>query len=66
MTEHKNKANNESLGTAGTNSSVTSDFYKYFGLTKEDVYGKTTAAKVTQNVTITIDGKTYERTLTEK
>jgi len=46
--------------------SVCSDFYKYFGLTKNDVYGVSTTTKRTKTVILTIDGVTYEGTLTEK
>ena len=44
--------------------SVTDDFYKYYGLSKSDVYPSTT--KKTKNITLTVDGKTYSGTLTEK
>ena len=57
---------NEALGAAGTNSSVTSDFYKYFGLSQADVYGKAAQKKATKSITLTIDGKTYSGELTEK
>ena len=43
---------------------VTSDFYKYWGLTKADVYGETKAD--TKKITLLIDGKTYEGTITSK
>lgn len=43
--------------------SVTDDFYKYYGLSKSDVYsGK---AK-TINITLEFDGKTYSGTLSER
>ena len=45
--------------------SVTDDFYKYYGLSKSDVYS-TIATKKSKNITLTIDGVTYEGTLTEK
>ena len=45
--------------------SVTDDFYKYYGLSKSDVY-PTKATKKSKNITLTIDGVTYEGTLTEK
>lgn len=57
---------NEALGAAGTNSSVTAEFYNYFGLSKNDVYGQLVAEKSTKEVTIIIDNKTYTGTLTEK
>lgn len=44
--------------------SVTDDFYKYYGLSKSDVYPSTT--KKTKNITLTVDGTTYSGTLTEK
>lgn len=56
---------NEALGAAGTNYTITNDFYSYFGLTKEDVYGKT-IAEVTKEVTLIIDGETYTGTLKKK
>lgn len=43
---------------------VTSDFYKYWGLTKADVYG--VEAPKTKKVTLIIDGVTYEGELTAK
>ena len=45
--------------------SVTEDFYKYYGLTKNDVY-PTNNTKKSKNITITIDGVIYSGTLTEK
>ncbi|MDE5583872.1 MAG: hypothetical protein K2J08_09220 [Ruminococcus sp.] len=48
----------------GTSYSVTDDFYKYYGLSKSDVYPST--AKKTLNVTISADGVTYSGTLTAK
>lgn len=45
--------------------SVCSDFYKYFGLTKNDVYGTTTTKK-SKSITLIIDGETYSGTITEK
>lgn len=57
---------NEALGAAGTNNSVTSDFYSYFGLSQADVYGKAAQKKATKSVILTIDGKTYSGELTEK
>ena len=47
-----------------TATSVTSDFYSYYGLSESDVYGK--SSKESKSVTLTIDGKTYTGTLTEK
>lgn len=44
--------------------SVTDDFYKYYGLSKSNVYP--TTAKKTAEVSVTIDGKTYSGMLTEK
>ena len=44
--------------------SVTDDFYKYYGLSKSDVYPA--PAKKSKNITITIDGVTYSGTITEK
>lgn len=48
----------------GTSSSVTSDFYAYYGLTKSEVYP--TAKKDTIEVTVTLNGKNYSGILTEK
>lgn len=45
--------------------SVTEDFYKYYGLSKSDVY-PTTTAKKSKNITLVIDGVTYSGTVTEK
>ena len=45
--------------------SVTDDFYKYYGLSKLDVY-PTIATKKSKNITIIIDGVIYTGTLTEK
>lgn len=50
--------------TKGT-STVTSDFYAYWGLSKSDIYGNT-AVPETKNITLIIDGKTYEGTITSK
>ncbi|MDE5772745.1 MAG: hypothetical protein K2I06_14185 [Ruminococcus sp.] len=47
----------------GTSYSVTDDFYKYYGLSKSDVYPSTT--KKTKDITLTVDGTTYSGTLTE-
>ena len=44
--------------------SITEDFYKYYGLSKSDVYPA--SAKKSKNITITIDGVTYSGTLEEK
>lgn len=44
--------------------SVTDDFYKYYGLSKSDVYPA--SAKKSKEFTITVDGVTYSGTLTEK
>ncbi|MDE7098771.1 MAG: DUF882 domain-containing protein [Ruminococcus sp.] len=44
--------------------SVTEDFYKYYGLSKSDVYPA--SAKKSKNITIIIDGTTYSGTITEK
>lgn len=44
--------------------SVTDDFYKYYGLSKSDVYPA--SAKKSKNITIIIDGVTYSGTVTEK
>ncbi|MDE6520286.1 MAG: DUF882 domain-containing protein [Ruminococcus sp.] len=44
--------------------SVTEDFYKYYGLSKSDVYPA--SAKKSKNITLTIDGVTYSGTITEK
>lgn len=46
-----------------TSYSVTDDFYKYYNLSKSDVYPDTGKTK---NFTIIIDGVTYSGTLTEK
>lgn len=43
--------------------SITDDFYKYYNLSKSDVYPSITTSK---NITLTIDDKTYSGTLTEK
>lgn len=51
--------------TVTTAYSVTDDFYKHWKLSKNDVYG-TAPAKKTKSVTLTIDGVTYQGTLTEK
>lgn len=45
--------------------SVTDDFYKYYGLTKSDVY-PTSNAKKSLNITVTVDGTTYSGTIAEK
>ncbi len=45
--------------------SVCSDFYGYYKLTKSNVYG-TYQTKKTKDVTLIIDGVTYEGTLIEK
>lgn len=51
----------------GDNYSIPSgDFYKHYNLSKTDVYGVTAAAKRTKTIALTIDGVTYEGTLTEK
>ncbi len=53
--------------TNGGNYSIPSgDFYKHYDLSKTDVYGADAQAKKTRNVTLTIDGVTYEGTLIEK
>lgn len=52
--------------TVTTASSVCSDFYSHWGLSKTDVYGSAAAATKTKSVTLTIDGVTYSGTLTEK
>ena len=44
--------------------SVTEDFYKYYSLSKSDVYPA--PAKKSKNITLTIDGITYNGTITEK
>lgn len=49
-----------------SDSTVCSDFYKYFNLSKSDVYVDTTSAPCTADVTITVGGKTYTGTLVEK
>lgn len=46
--------------------SVTDDFYSYYNLSKSDVYPTTTTTKKTAEVSVTVDGKTYSGTLTEK
>lgn len=48
----------------GTSSSVTSDFYSYYGISKSDVYP--TAKKDTISISVSMNGKTYSGTLTEK
>ncbi len=52
---------NEIVTTA---SSVTDDFYKYYGLDKSEVYP--VSAKKTAEVSVTVDGKSYSGTLSEK
>lgn len=52
--------------TITTVDSVTSDFYKHYGLSKTDVYGVTAQAMKTKDITLTIDGVTYEGTVSEK
>ena len=47
-----------------TTRSVTDDFYKYYGLSKSDVYP--TSAKKSKNITLTIDGVTYSGIITEQ
>lgn len=44
--------------------SVTDDFYKYYSLSKSDVYGSAPADTI--DISITLDGKTYSGTLTAK
>lgn len=56
---------NEALGAAGTNYTITNDFYSYFGLTKTDVYSESSKSK-SKDVTLIIDGITYTGTLYEK
>lgn len=46
--------------------SVTDDFYSYYNLSKSDVYPTTTTTKKTAEVSVTVNGKTYSGTLTEK
>lgn len=45
--------------------SVTDDFYKYYGLSKSDVY-PTNINKKSKNITLIIDGVTYSGTIAEK
>ena len=45
--------------------SVTDDFYKYYGLTKSDVY-PTATVKKSINITVTLDGTTYSGAIDEK
>ncbi|MDE7097594.1 MAG: hypothetical protein K2O60_00410 [Ruminococcus sp.] len=45
--------------------SITDNFYKYYGLSKSDVY-PTVAAKKFKNITLVIDGVTYSGIVTEK
>ncbi len=52
--------------TVTTAYSVTDDFYKHYKLSKTDVYGSSVTVKKTKAITLTIDGLTYEGTLTEK
>lgn len=52
--------------TVTTAYSVTNDFYSHYKLSKSDVYGTSAPAKKTKSVTLTVDGVTYEGTLTEK
>ncbi|MDE6520067.1 MAG: DUF882 domain-containing protein [Ruminococcus sp.] len=47
-----------------TSRSITDDFYKYYGLSKSDVYPA--SAKKSKNITLTIDNVTYSGTVTEK
>ena len=44
--------------------SITDDFYKYYKLSETDVYP--VSAKKSKKFTITVDGVTYQGTLTEK
>ncbi|MDE5763739.1 MAG: hypothetical protein K2I00_02090 [Ruminococcus sp.] len=44
--------------------SVTNDFYKYYGLSKSDVYPA--MSEKSKNITLIIDGVTYTGTLIEK
>ncbi|MDE7138546.1 MAG: hypothetical protein K2O29_08850, partial [Ruminococcus sp.] len=44
--------------------SVTDDFYKYYSLSKSDVYPAT--VKKSKDITLTLDGVTYSGILTEK
>lgn len=64
---------NEAIGAAGTNNSVTSDFYKYFGLTKKDVYPDDSKSDkigiddlIKHKVELTVNGVTYEGTFSIK
>ncbi len=50
--------------TVTTAYSVCSDFYSYYKLNKSDVYSD--SAKKSKNFTITVDGVTYQGTLSEK
>ena len=53
--------------TVTTAYSVCSDFYSHYKLSKSDVYGNSASSpKRTKSVTLTVDGVTYEGTLTEK
>ena len=52
--------------TVTTAYSVTNDFYSHYKLSKSDVYGTAAPSKKTKSVTLTVDGVTYEGTLTEK
>mgnify|MGYP000041866102 CR=1 FL=1 len=53
--------------TVTTAYSVCSDFYSHYKLSKSDVYGDSApSSKRTKSVTLTVDGVTYEGTLTEK
>lgn len=49
-----------------SNYSVCTDFYSYYKLDKNDVYGNSGDSKTSKNFTIIIDGTTYSGTLTEK
>lgn len=50
--------------TLTVSKSVTADFYKYWGLSSEEVYGKMTSEA--KRVSLIIDGITYEGTLMKK
>ncbi|MBP3380974.1 MAG: hypothetical protein J6K77_08950, partial [Ruminococcus sp.] len=53
--------------TKGDNYNIPSgDFYEHYKLSRTDVYGAAAQVKKTKNVTLTVDGVTYEGTLTEK
>lgn len=56
----------ETLGAAGTNSSITSDYYSYWGLSKNDVYGSNASSVSTSTTTSTKSETIPSSSSTEK